>query len=81
MVAGSSSTSGSTEQGTTLVTFEVQSDEQQTANLKDIRDTNVFTEEIQKYLVLYDKFSTDFKNKYKEAECLGSYSKDFQFNC
>ena len=49
MAAGNSSTSGSTELGTTLVTFEVQSDEQQTANFKD---TNVFTEKTQKYPVL-----------------------------
>ena len=66
MADGSSSTSGSNELGTTLVTFEVQLDQQQTPTLKNIQDTKVFIEEIQKYPVLYDNFSTDFKNKYKK---------------
>ena len=34
--------------------------------LSNIQNTQEFMEEIQKYPVLYDKFSKDFKDKYKK---------------
>ena len=44
---------------------------------KSIRNTQEYMEEIQKYPVLYDKFSKDFKDKYKKQNAWSAIATTF----
>ena len=44
---------------------------------RNIQNTQQFMEEIQKYPVLYDKFSKDFKGKYKKQNAWKSVASTF----
>ena len=51
--------------------------EQNSIPSRNIHETQDFKEEIQKYPLLYDKFSVDFKNKHEKLNAWEAVAKTF----